>query len=649
MGGKSTAFIFKKGEVMRLTIKLNLDTLIATAFTNNFYLAFDDITNLENWYDSDEQPHVSALEFQQASIYKTMYVFLNGGTNPDYDERDGDIEDLSASTYIKFTCTINNSSYAILQDFISKGIIEIDQDGKTSLFAYRLNDEKDKITKSLTFVTAFEGTFKAPLGIKNIELDVVDYDIENSYNYVYIPKLKRYYYVINITLTTKDYTRLQLQEDVLMSWKDLIKLQSAYVTRYENSTILGLVDNRRPVQDIITVAYYTTLSTVTGVSIVNTYLDGNPNTYNILVSTIASNDVQETKTAVSTPAGSYLPQVNGTIAETERITFITKNQYNLLFYANKMDSETASFVNTILWLPFNPVTPFSLSTMTPIYANDKFLYNTLIPSTRWVDIGSHTPDIEGYDCKLGASPYLIVAHFTFNTSGGVTLQGSYLDYEPYSNYEIYVPFVGWQSVQLKDVKDGEIIVYYVVDLHSGDATAYIYNCTTRKTIWSGTCKIGLMLPVTNTNSLELQKQQQANSTNMILSMLGSALSIGVGVMAKNPVAIAGGVMGGTKAIAHNVNQNLMMFDKAVTSFGSGDGAIHSPLAVAVRKSYHIAITQTESVYKHLNGLPYNSYQVISTLSGYIEIGDIHFDAKGYNIYSSEIDEIVALLKNGVII
>ena len=158
-----------------------------------------------------------------------------------------------------------------------------------------------------------------------------------------------------------------------------------------------------------------------------------------------------------------------------------------------------------------------------------------------------------------------------------------------------------------------------------------------------------MLPVTNTNSLELQKQQQANSTNMILSMLGSALSIGVGVMAKNPVAIAGGVMGGTKAIAHNVNQNLMMFDKAVTSFGSGDGAIHSPLAVAVRKSYHIAITQTESVYKHLNGLPYNSYQVISTLSGYIEIGDIHFDAKGYNIYSSEIDEIVALLKNGVII
>lgn len=554
---------------------------------------------------------------------------------------------------IEFDANIITDYPSFIESFqiaIESGFMKINEaDGKTAMILYRLNDEKDKLNKNLILVNLISGNFKAPIGIKNIEIDVINYNIDNSYNYVYIPKLKRYYFITNIQLVNKDYTKLLLQEDVLMSWKSLIKQQNAYVTRYENSTLLSLVDNRRPLQDIITVVYYTSLSSVTGISIVNTTLSGNPNTYNILVSTIASNDVQQTKIAVSSPVGSYLPQVNGTIAETEHITFITKNQYNLLFYADKMDSETASFVNTILWLPFNPVTPFSLSTMTPIYANDKFLYNDEIPSTRWAEIGSHTPDIEGYDCKLGASPYLIVAHFTFNTSGGVTLQGNYLDYEPYSNYEIYIPFVGWQSVQLKDVKDGEIIVYYVVDLHSGDATAYIYNCSTRKTIWSGTCKVGLILPVTNTNSLELQKQQQANSTNMILSMLGSAVSIGVGVLAKNPVSIAGGVMGGTKAIAHSVNQNLMMMDKAVTSFGSGDGAIHSPLSVAVRKSYHIALSQTESVYKHLNGLPYNKYESISTLSGYVEIGDIHFDTKGENIYSAEIDEIVALLKGGVIL
>ena len=33
----------------------------------------------------------------------------------------------------------------------------------------------------------------------------------------------------------------------------------------------------------------------------------------------------------------------------------------------------------------------------------------------------------------------------------------------------------------------------------------------------------------------------------------------------------------------------------------------------------------------------------------MEVGEIHFDAKGYDVYSTEIDEIVALLKNGVIL
>ena len=39
---------------------------------------------------------------------------------------------------------------------------------------------------------------------------------------------------------------------------------------------------------------------------------------------------------------------------------------------------------------------------------------------------------------------------------------------------------------------------------------------------------------------------------------------------------------------------------------------------------------------------------MSTLSGYVEIGEIHFDPKNADIYQDEITEIVELLQKGVI-
>ena len=240
---------------MKLSIKLNLNILVSTTFSEVFYLDFTNITDLNNWY-ADE--NVTELEFNQESYSKRMYVFLDDDDSPTYDEQDGDIVNLSENgEYITFTCEISNSSYARVLDFINKGIIEVNQEGKTTLFVYRLNDEKEHINKNLTYVDSLEGSFKAPLGIKNIEIDVINYDINNSYNYVYIPKLNRYYYITNIQLMNKDYTRLILQEDVLMSWKTLIGQQEALITRYGGASDHTLYDDRFPLKDIPTVSYNT--------------------------------------------------------------------------------------------------------------------------------------------------------------------------------------------------------------------------------------------------------------------------------------------------------------------------------------------------------------------------------------------------------
>ena len=630
---------------MTVRTVLHLDKLLALTVTST--IQFDaSISNTENFASGYGSPY--GIKIIKTSSSTEVVIYAGGS---EVHKMGDQILGISATNdYVFFDAVINNTNEDAYQTLLEAGVFGFDYDGKTGMILYRLNDERDKVTKNLTFVGYMWGKFSAPLGIKSIEIDVENYNIDASYNYIYIPRLKRYYFVTNIQLTTKDYTRLQLNEDVLMSWQSLIKQQNAYITRYENAGNGDLVDNRLPLEDVITTSYITPTAFPTG-NLTNVTLNANiSSNNNIAVCTVASYEVLDTKTAVTSPSGTSLPAINGLFSNEEHITFISKGTYDAMYYANSQDSSTASFVISTVWLPFDPKTAFGLASSedTPIYANDKMLYMETPPASRWTGIGSHPSNVNGFKYSKGGSPYLIVADFYFGNSGGITFNNNFLDYEPYTVWEIYVPFVGWQTVSLKDVKNSRIIVYYCVDLHTGNGTAYIYNITKTKLIWSGSCQIGVVLATTNTNNLEINKQQQANQLNMIMSMLGSALAIGVGAISHNPVAIAGGVMSGTKAVAHTVNANMLLFEKATTSFGSGDANLHAPFSVVIRKNYHEKITQTTGVYEHIQGKPYNKYQALTSLTGYTEIGEIHFDAKGENIYSTEIDEIVALLKGGVV-
>lgn len=104
----------------------------------------------------------------------------------------------------------------------------------TVLFLFRLNSERNKVNKSLIYVDNLTGAFKAGVNIKNPIINIENFKIDNTFNYVYINSLHRYYYVNNIELTTKNITSLLLAEDVLMSFKDLILLQSAFIERSQS-------------------------------------------------------------------------------------------------------------------------------------------------------------------------------------------------------------------------------------------------------------------------------------------------------------------------------------------------------------------------------------------------------------------------------
>ena len=638
---------------MTVRTVLHLDKLLALTVTST--IQFDaSISNLENFASGLTGAYGIRILKTSSSTEVVIYA---GGSEA---HRTGDqILTISATNdYVVFDAVIDENNEEEYEELLEDEVFGFDYDGKTGMILYRLNDERDAVNKNLTFVGYMWGKFSAPLGIKSIEIDVENYNIDASYNYIYIPRLKRYYYVTNIQLTTKDYTRLQLNEDVLMSWKDLIKSQDAYVTRYgyKQGVNTLLYDERYPVQDTPTVSHFT-ITNVTGSTIIQfKYLmdeiQGSiiraPNVLYHAVSEVV--EFTDNTENITPPSGSGLPDIQSRRGS-NHFRLMDLNTYNQLLRACAMNDAPASYIQSLLLLPFDLRDIFPDATDGwKVYAGNKML-----SGGEWIGQGE-TAYTFTYGTKKGGFPYIVVADFYFDSRGGIDIENNYLDMSSNTAWEIYLPFVGWVRLEPSTMYYKRIMVYYAIDFDTGLSTAYIYNRTDSKLLWSGNCQLGMKLPLAVTNAEELARQKQSTGLNLIMGILASALSIGVGAYSGNAVAVMGGIMGIGKTVASTANSFNQMIEKAQTTFGSSDNALFSPKNVTIRKITHRPIlpSTAEARYAHICGYPYKQYVQLSAIAGvdggkYIEVGEIHFDAKGENIYSTEIDEIVALLKDGVIL
>lgn len=70
-----------------------------------------------------------------------------------------------------------------------------------------------------------------------------------TFNYVYIPIFNRYYYVTSLSSVNKNMWRMELNCDVLMSYRDQIKSLQGIIGRQENTYNDYLVDNEVPTEN----------------------------------------------------------------------------------------------------------------------------------------------------------------------------------------------------------------------------------------------------------------------------------------------------------------------------------------------------------------------------------------------------------------
>lgn len=219
-----------------MKIKVDLASMIshAPSETLSFSIAYP--TYIGNVAQSFES--LVAVEFTRTTSTVSANVFVGGQS---VSLTGNDVIDLSATgDYVVFEGNWTLGSDTTFEKLLDLGYISYDVDGKTALIAYLQNSENGKLDKTLAEVGTILGTFNQAIGLKTIDVDIAGY--ARDFNYVWIPTLRRYYYVDSVDLISADVTRLHLKEDVLMSWKSLIRSQTAFIERQENVYDDDLVD-----------------------------------------------------------------------------------------------------------------------------------------------------------------------------------------------------------------------------------------------------------------------------------------------------------------------------------------------------------------------------------------------------------------------
>ena len=229
----------------------------------------------------------------------------------------------------------------------------------------------------------------------------------------------------------------------------------------------------------------------------------------------------------------------------------------------------------------------------------------------------------------GISSKVVTQQFSEVDCGHVAIPeyfGNALDYEPYTQVHVYLPFIGIVSLKPNDVIGKELYIKYGVDAMTGTCLAVL---TTKKGsseiacyTFPGNC--ACQIPISG-----------GNYAQMITGLAGFVAS-GVGAAATgNPLMALG-------AGASLLNSHLDVSHGGAIGSNAGAMGIRTPYVIITRKSAYEA-----SRYNEFYGYPANKTVQLSSCKGYTRVKHMHIEIP--TATANEKKEIETLLKQGVII
>ena len=228
--------------------------------------------------------------------------------------------------------------------------------------------------------------------------------------------------------------------------------------------------------------------------------------------------------------------------------------------------------------------------------------------------------------------------------------GSFLDFDPYTNIVVYLPFAGFKQLSASAVVGRRLRIFYDIDYSDGSALITLRTSNKRtKTDFSNigslgysptytfSCQVGQVIPLTQNNA---QEKNQAAMKNGLLSLA----SIGIGAATGGA---GGAAVSGIASATMNTASTVM--DKTKTRAG---GPVSSQSAYSVNDLTPFAIidypeTNIPNGFQKYSGYITNLFQKMENMHGFTQFDNVKIS--GTNCLDSEYDELKSILEGGVIL
>lgn len=222
--------------------------------------------------------------------------------------------------------------------------------------------------------------------------------------------------------------------------------------------------------------------------------------------------------------------------------------------------------------------------------------------------------VAGLDFELTCQK--ISEAFTYVDLGTISVPtnfGGFLDYNGYSNLRIYLPCLGFRSLNVNNYMGKKIHLLYKVCNYDGNFTVFVSQVSTdgvtKKVLDTFNGNMAFHMPVTS-------------GGQNFLTMMGSVASLA-------PINLFNGSLG------NSVIQNIGNLN--------GSSAIMSSMTPYLM--IDCPMTNIPQKYGHLHGYNSNITRKLSELNGYTIVSDIHID--NIAIMDTEKEKLKEILKKGI--
>lgn len=225
--------------------------------------------------------------------------------------------------------------------------------------------------------------------------------------------------------------------------------------------------------------------------------------------------------------------------------------------------------------------------------------------------------------STGVNGEKISNNFAKQTIGSIAINEHYhnfLDYAPYTNVILYLPYIGFKELDTTLVMNKTLQVIYTVDAITGGCLAQVYVNGVR--LYEFTGNVGIDIPITASNRAQVE---------------AGYIQAGVGATAS--------------ALGGNVGSAVTsLLNSATSQYHYSSTGNPSPMCVAsTNRTCYVIIDrpnyQNLKAFNHTRGRKCYLSKTISTLHGFT-ICDSNIDLSGINATQSELEELKEILSTG---